>query len=244
MDSAEKISGLRLLGRRAHRIMSLLWAFRLPGAALVQASHEDRSLALRARSQHILRTHGLQIVHTGQIPTSTSLLLGNHLGYLDPVMISSVCNCCVVAKQELTDWPLFGRTMKLLGVLFVKRESPMSGAIILRQALRVLKSDTSVLIFPEGTTTNGEKVLPFKRGAFGLSMLAKIPVVPITIKLEDPAGCWIDDDSFGRHYLEQAGKLKTRVHIHFHPAMNAQPKERAEEFAERARRLVEQKLQG
>jgi 1-acyl-sn-glycerol-3-phosphate acyltransferase len=98
-------------------------------------------------------------------------------------------------------------------VVFVRRGDAWSGARALRHGLRALTAGVSVLGFPEGTTTYGDTVLPFKRGLFGLARLAGVPVVPIALRYSEPEVCWVGDEWFLPHYVRTAMRPITMVDI-------------------------------
>ena len=224
--------------RRLRRFLRLLWLLR--PASERSTTPAEQAAHLSQRAKKLLTAHGVRVHLTGNLPESPSILVANHLGYLDPLAVISKTPCAVVAKAELSNWVLIGRHIQRLGILFVHRDSPASGATTLRKAHRILRAKTSALIFPEGVTTDGYRVSAFQRGAFGLSMKTNVPVVPISITFSDPAGAWIDADStFLHHYYQQAAKRETSVHLHYHEPTYALPAETAEEFAERVRASVE-----
>ena len=92
-----------------------------------------------------------------------------------------------------------------------------------REAVTRLRSDVSVLTFAEGTTTSGRGVLPFRRGIFGAARIARVPVVPVAIRYEDPELSWVGSQSFLPHYLRTASKAVTHVHLHFMDPLEVGP---------------------
>nr|MBS0019499.1 1-acyl-sn-glycerol-3-phosphate acyltransferase [Gammaproteobacteria bacterium] len=82
----------------------------------------------------------------------------------------------------------------------------MSGAEVLRRSLRVLQQGVSVLNFPEGTTTLGNAVLPFRRGIFGLAPITGVPVIPIALRFEPPGMAWVGNAYFVSHCLPAFGR--------------------------------------
>jgi 1-acyl-sn-glycerol-3-phosphate acyltransferase len=82
----------------------------------------------------------------------------------------------------------------------VKRGDARSGALVLRGALRALRRGTAVLNFPEGTTSDGASVGPFRPGVFGLARLAGVPVVPARIMYDDTRVHWFGGTAFAPHY--------------------------------------------
>ena len=110
--------------------------------------------------------------------------------------------------------------MRRLGVLYVDREDAVSGARVLREAMRSLSRGVSVLVFPEGTTTRGDQVLPFKRGSFGAAALAGVPIVPVALRYESANAAWVGDDLFLPHYVRTMSKPYTRVSVEFLPPLS------------------------
>ncbi|KAJ3696361.1 hypothetical protein LUZ61_000066 [Rhynchospora tenuis] len=112
-------------------------------------------------------------------------IVSNHVSYVDILYHMSSSFPSFVAKASVAKLPLVGLISKCLGCIYVQRESKtsdskgVSGAVIERvQEAHQNKNCPMMLLFPEGTTTNGEYLLPFKSGAF----LAKAPVVPIILR--------------------------------------------------------------
>ena len=88
-----------------------------------------------------------------------------------------------IAKADVSRWPLVGTLARELGVIFVTRGDAGSGARVLQAARAALESGLRVLELPEGTTTPGGTVLPFRTGLFGVARIADVPVVPESLSL-------------------------------------------------------------
>ena len=159
-------------------------------------SRRLRSRALRDVLAELCRVHRIEIDVEGTLPDGPAVLVANHRSYLDPLVIAALSACAPIAKQEVAGWPVVGAGARALGVLFVRRDDPWSGARVLRDALRSLEDGVPVLCFPEGTTTTAQHPLPFHRGVFGVARLAGVPIVPIALGYADPAACWVGDDDF------------------------------------------------
>jgi 1-acyl-sn-glycerol-3-phosphate acyltransferase len=109
----------------------------------------------------------IQIDLEGEIDTSnnSNLYISNHLSYLDISILGSIFPMRFVAKSEVEVWPLFGFLAKLSRTIFISRKRSDS----LDQKNKILKSLSSnekVFIFPEGTTSDGNRVLDFKSSSF------------------------------------------------------------------------------
>lgn len=182
------------------RILSLLWAIR-PGGTMQE------------RGAKLLQSHGINIIIKGTIPEYQCIMVANHLGYLDAIALASIIKCRPIARSSLADWPGIGQALQRLGLVFYNRGNIISGFKTLRKSISILRNGENILVFPEGTTTDGRIVLPFKRGIFGVSKLTGVPIVPIHVRFLDKESCWWDTQSFGKHYWHQIGKKTTTIEI-------------------------------
>lgn len=181
-----------------------------PAAAL-----RIRAEALRDCCAALVEAHRIAPRVDGALPGRPAIIAANHLGYLDPLILAALLPCAPIAKREAAAWPLIGRALGQMGLIFVDRGEPASGARALRRARRALDAGVSVLVFPEGTTTHGERVLPFHRGAFGLARRLGVPVVPTALRFPDRACCWVGDDPFAPHYWRMACRPSIPIDIRF-----------------------------
>jgi 1-acyl-sn-glycerol-3-phosphate acyltransferase len=107
---------------------------------------------------HVL---GLRLTTLGSIPRA-GLLVCNHLSYLDIIALSAVRPCVFVAKSEVSRWPLFGWLARSAGTIFVERQRKSDSRRVVSQMSHALKRGMLVVLFPEGTSSDGATVLPFK----------------------------------------------------------------------------------
>lgn len=198
-----------------------------------------RALRLQQGARRVAGRLGLQTRVVGRAPTRPSVLVANHLSYLDPIAVAQTMPISAIAKSEVHSWPAVGRMLDDLGVLFVRRGDPAQSAVALRRAMRLLDAGVSVLVFPEGTTTYGDHVLPFRRGAFGVAALKRVPVVPIALRYSSRDLCWVGDASFVPHFLALHRYPRVVVHVHFAPALDPRDYASAEEIAEAARLRIQ-----
>jgi 1-acyl-sn-glycerol-3-phosphate acyltransferase len=137
-----------------------------------------RRLKARARTSFIARrqrkgcislVRGLRMTTEvrGTIPEGMpSLIVSNHIGTLDPWILASNFDVAFVAKSEMGTWPVIGFVCKAVGIIFAHRRNVMKTADTVTEIQERMRSGVSVLIFPEGTTSNGRQLLPFKTGGF------------------------------------------------------------------------------
>ena len=112
------------------------------------------------------------------------IFMSNHESALDIVLgVAAIpSNLVFLAKKELFRVPVFGWAMEAAGMIKIDRQNPEIARKSVSEAVDTLMhSSFSTLIYPEGTRSNGEELLPFKKGGFILAIRTQLPVVPITI---------------------------------------------------------------
>ena len=112
------------------------------------------------------------------------IFMSNHESALDIVLgVAAIpFNLVFLAKKELFRVPVFGWAMEAAGMIKIDRQNPEIARKSVSEAVETLMhSSFSTLIYPEGTRSNGEELLPFKKGGFILAIRTQLPVVPITI---------------------------------------------------------------
>jgi 1-acyl-sn-glycerol-3-phosphate acyltransferase len=153
---------LRVSGRLIWMIYEFTVAalnfFRLCGRNSTPA---QRALWLQHSSRRMLKIFRTNIRTAGAIPTS-GLLVSNHLSYIDILLISSITPAIFVAKREVGTWPVFGMFAKMGGTLFVDRERRLRAGETTNEIQAALDQGALVVLFPEGTSSDGKTVLPFK----------------------------------------------------------------------------------
>ena len=135
-------------------------------AALIAAhvgipDRSARARWLRHICQRALRVFHVELRVTGLVPSS-GLLVCNHLSYLDVLVLGATTPCVFVSKCEVRRWPVFGWCATLAGTLFLRRDRRSDVARLTREMRRALDSGALIALFPEGTTSDGREVLPFK----------------------------------------------------------------------------------
>lgn len=112
------------------------------------------------------------------------VVVANHASYLDGLLLTAALGPEVsyVVKDDVSDWPLVGRVLQRLGVVFIARDEVQMSARQTRALLKRLRAGDSLGIFPEGTFRAEPGLLPFKLGAFMLAARTGTPVVPVVIR--------------------------------------------------------------
>jgi 1-acyl-sn-glycerol-3-phosphate acyltransferase len=179
----------------------------------------------------------------GPRPPAGAVIVANHVSYVDTLVLPSLLPSTCIAKTEVASWPLIGPMTQRLGILFVDRASVSSGALVLRQAIRALQAGVAVIAFPEGTTSPGTTLLPFKRGIFGVARRLGVPVVAAAVSYEDRRIAWTGQAGFLGHYLRGvAGRAHTRVRLVLSPPFDPRAWPGATALADAARRFIADQL--
>lgn len=150
---------------------------------------------------HIPPRMGLRIRMEGDPYQGPCLYVGNHIAYLDPVLVLMHVDADVVAKAEISNWPLVGYGAAIVGTIFVRREEKSSRDATARTIQHALSSGLSILVFPEGTTSAGPTTLPFRPRSFDAAFQSGVPVQPIAIIYDSPIVAYVGNDTFIPHFF-------------------------------------------
>ena len=215
---------LRRSARRMRRLLSLaaavaaaLWDYHeLPR----QATRLARAEWLQRTFQRGLRAIEVQLAVEGTLPRS-GMMVSNHLSYLDIGVVSAAVACVFVSKAEVGGWPLFGRYASGAGTVYVQRERKGDAARANLGIAECLAGGVPVALFPEGTTTDGSRVLRFHSTMLQPAIDAGAPVTPCAIRYEVEDGdvalevCWWGEMKALPHIWNLLGKEAIRARIVF-----------------------------
>ena len=108
-------------------------------------------------------------------------IVSNHLGYVDGIVLGSIFPVIYVSKKEVRGWPLFGPWTALCGTIYIDRQRKDKIPLLVGEITRKLSQRANVLLFPEGTSTNGDRILPFQSAPFAAPLRAGTTIAPLTI---------------------------------------------------------------
>jgi 1-acyl-sn-glycerol-3-phosphate acyltransferase len=114
-----------------------------------------------------------------------ALIVANHSTYLDILVVMSLAPSVFVSKKAILWWPLFGQLAALGGTVFVDRRDRLSVGRLVDKIRRRLRSGSSVVFFPEATSSDGRSLLPFKSSLFGAARGEggeSYPVRPVVLR--------------------------------------------------------------
>jgi len=177
-----------------------------------------RALWLQRWSRHCARAIGMRIEQHGIAPSS-GMIVSNHLSYLDVLAFSAITPCVFVAKKEVAGWPVLGFFARMAGTIFVNRASRMQVADTNACIESALKSGVTVLLFAEGTTTNGRSVLPFRSSLLEPIVRSRRRITPAAIYYDLDDGSVAEEICYWRemtllpHLLNVLTKSTVRTRI-------------------------------
>ena len=154
------------------------------------ADPKTKKLHIQKWSIRLLSIFGIELLAKNPqiLPSGPYLLCSNHISWMDIHAINALIPIRFVAKSEVESWPIFGWMAKQLGTVFIKRDSSRHAHVVVGGLANTLRSE-SVCIFPEGTSTDGESVRPFKPNLFESAVMAEVPVYSLAIRyLEKDTG--------------------------------------------------------
>jgi 1-acyl-sn-glycerol-3-phosphate acyltransferase len=179
-----------------------------------------RAAWLSRSSRRHLKLFGYTADVAGKIP-QTGLLVSNHLSYLDVLAIAAVTPAVFVSKAEVRRWPLFGWFAAMGGTVFVERERRLHVGEVNREIEAALADGVLVVIFPEGTSSNGDNVLPFRTSLLEPAARGghEISVGWLHYELADGDArqevCYWGDHLFFPHLLNLLGKKSVHAILRF-----------------------------
>jgi 1-acyl-sn-glycerol-3-phosphate acyltransferase len=146
------------------------WVLRLCGARLrVSGQRLDEALA-----------------RTGITPGRIGrMLLSNHISWIDIFAINAAIPCRFVAKAEIGRWPVVGSLVTRSGTLYIERGRRRAVATTNDTVQRHLREGESIVVFPEGTTTRGDRLMPFHSNLLAPALEAECPVWPVGLRYRE-----------------------------------------------------------
>jgi 1-acyl-sn-glycerol-3-phosphate acyltransferase len=125
---------------------------------------------------------GIRIDVSGLENAPSGFAVSNHVSYLDVFVLGSMRPVSFLAKSEVRGWPVVGWLSILGGTIFIKRELKKTAIRVMQEMERKIDYGVMVIIFPEGTTSDGKSIRRFKSTFFSLPARRNIPVTPVSIR--------------------------------------------------------------
>ena len=187
------------------------------------------------------------------------LMVSNHTSYLDIIVLGGTTPVSFVAKSEVDSWPFFGLMARLYETVFVERSRRSQAGVARDQLRERLQQGDALILFPEGTSNDGNRVLPFKSALMGATEAIvgvdaqghteHVPVQPVTItytgfhgmpmgRENRPLFAWYGDMELVPHLWEVAKAGPIDVVVEFHEPMTVDQMGGRKPLAARAEAVV------
>jgi len=179
-----------------------------------------RSIVVRAhwmqrQARRLLNALAITPTYHGS-PPADGVIACNHLSYTDILVLGARHPLVFISKADVSGWPVFGALARYAGTLFLRRELRSDVVRIGAEMPRVVEAGIILAFFPEGTSTGGDRVLPFYRSLFAPIVENGWKVTPAFLRYELPAGdgevaedvAYWRDMVFGPHLLKLLGKRR------------------------------------
>ena len=196
------------LGFEIIRCIVSFWLLRLEGPRTL----ERRAMWVQRCARRILKSLDITYTVEGE-PATSGLVVSNHLSYIDIMVLSAAMPCFFVAKIEIGGWPFFGKAARCGGTIFVDRSSQESAQSVAAQMTERLKLPIPipVLLFPEGTSTDGSEVIRFHSRLIDPATSLGVPITTAAVRYRIHDGtperelCWYGDETFLNHLWKVLG---------------------------------------
>ncbi len=242
--------------------LALLWTGALLPPQLLAVRWSPRAARFIPQLYHkgAARILGLSLEVEGEpVGAAPVLFVVNHVSWVDIVVLGSVLQAGFVAKSEVKGWPGVGLLARLQGTVFIERR-PHKIRGQADQVTRALKGGRRLILFPEGTSNDGNRVLPFRSGFFSVAERwdgpEALPVQPVSLsyvrnkglpllRARRPDVAWYGDMELAPHLwamLCRGGGLTVR--LEFHPAVRAGEFSTRKALAEHCRNVVRNGVSG
>ena len=164
----------------------------------------------------------------GQLERGGYVVIANHVSYVDGIVLGSIFPIVFVSKREVKKWPIVGQWNVLCGTIFINRQRKNEMGTMVCEMTRKLRQEANVLLFPEGTSTNGEKMLPFQTVPLAAPLRSRSIILPVNLAYqtidEQPVTAanrdfvyWYGDMDFVTHFWNLLGRRGVEVLVTLHP---------------------------
>jgi 1-acyl-sn-glycerol-3-phosphate acyltransferase len=218
----------------AHLIAGVLTAypvFSLFALTGIDLHGRRRAALVRVWMSALLRVLNVNLYVRGNIQTGAVLFCANHVSWLDIPCLRAVVDAAFVAKSEVRRWPLVGGLAARAGTLFLKRGNHDATRQVANQMTWLLAANRPVIVFPEGTSTDGSTVLRFHARLYQAASRIDGYVQAVAIRYPhesgiNPAIPFVGDDDLAGHLWQLLGEESIEAELHFCAALATEGRER------------------
>ncbi|MEX0646551.1 MAG: lysophospholipid acyltransferase family protein [Balneolaceae bacterium] len=221
----KSIATVKLLLITIHTLsVYLIYFLGLMAVSVLRLNFESwRNLAMKTWAKGVALILRMNIHITGTPPAPPFFLVSNHLSYIDIVVLNSVLKTTFIAKSEVKKWPVIGFMAKTMGVIFIDRARIRDVTRVNKVVSEQLNERQGVILFPEGKTSSGVSVLPFRSPLLKHPATENIDVSYAALSYstgssDEPAYKsvnWWEDTPFYKHIFKMAMNKRITANIYF-----------------------------
>ncbi len=170
----------------------------------------SKALWLQLVCRRVLKILSVSVESRGE-PARGAVIVSNHVSYIDIVILAASTPVVFVSKKEVRDWPFFGWFAEKAGTRFIDRKNRGDVMRIAGEIGPAMHADITVVLFLEGTTTDGNRVLPFRASLLEPAVVQQWKIVPTALAYRVPFGrsvgqevCWWGDMTLMPHLFNFA----------------------------------------
>jgi 1-acyl-sn-glycerol-3-phosphate acyltransferase len=199
------ICGLFRMVKAFVHLLKALWmvAVHFPNKNMVERAQMSATWARQLLSLLNIQVRVLGCNPSPNLFTGNTLLIANHISWLDIIVMCHYTLPRFVGKKEMQQWPVVGRLATQVGTLFIDRTNRNDSHRVNLLLAQALSNGGCMAVFPEGTTTNGNQLLPFKVSLFESVRLSQGMVFPMVLRYVLPSG----KPAKGLHYVGEQSFL-------------------------------------
>ncbi len=194
-----------------------------------------------------------------------TLFVSNHVSWIDILVLGHVIKACFIAKKDMAGWPIIGYLSSLQRTIFIDREKRTDVIEQRKEMQDRMHNGDNLILFPEGTTSDGGRVMPFKSSLFGVTEdamrlqpdeqggMQELMVQPVTlvykrinnmptIRSNRSSVAWYGDLEMGPHLKGVLNLLKVEVEVHFHEPVSRNLFKTRKELSTYCQRTIENRL--
>jgi 1-acyl-sn-glycerol-3-phosphate acyltransferase len=212
----------RILRIAFHTLLGVI----LAAIAIPLASKQQKAKLIQWWCKYLLAAFNLRVISHGHVPgpgtpLNNAMFVANHISWSDIHALNSIVAVRFIAKSEIRNWPIFGYLVKSANTLFIDRSKKRDAKRTIDVALQSLQTGDTLCLFPEGTTTDGTLMQPFKSSLLQAAIEAQSTIWPVAIRYPHPNGGANIDVSYAGEttLLESMQKILSQkqsvIELHF-----------------------------
>ena len=240
---------IKLCRRLTGLFLLLPWLIYMAVVSLTTAYRRDRWSSIKGMTGQIRKWgrgllrifHIRLVVHPENAEYRGGLVVSNHMGYVDIFVHAALCGLRFCPKADVRKWPVLGWYAELTHPIWIDRSSRLKSKEALEEFCATLEHGIPLIVYPEGTSTDGKQVLPFKTSPFEVAASGGFPIQPVVTIYRVPEGadspCWYTDIGIIPHLWQLVGIPWIQCDVYVLPQIAAEGRSR-KELAELTHKVI------